>query len=526
MKTFEQYFYLFMSNFSLYLLLAFTILTPKRKAETDWFHPNIVLQHGKWEPIPEWSNDPKPPLPYDNKHLKNDTLIIVLIASYRETRCKDTLYNIFTKSAHPKRIRIAIIQQNDETDEDCLYAYCLLMNKNPNLKTSDFNKNNCPYFSNIKIRRMHSSEAKGPVYARAQQVSISYSSTNAHNPVHNFCTNKVAFVDNEDFCMQIDAHSDVAQNWDILMLFEWGKCKNEFAILSTYPSNIKDINRNSNKHWEMPHLCEASILGNGQVRNGRAKAAANLKYPIIAPLWAAGLSFSRCHAEKRVPNDPHLKHVFNGEEFSRGSRLWTNGYDFYSPTRAYIGTYYQQEKGSKGSWRVNHGELQVSNRRMATLLMFPNSDQSDEAVNALGFYGLGSVRTFEQYVNFSGVNTMLRKVDMGDKCIRKWVAFDDSGIKPVIVAMNEHRNQSEEEIVSEVKVNVVKVQMEDENVNGYFDNWFVSGVDGWSNRSVFGLCVFCMAFVCVIVGYFRYRRSIRKVFYKHKMSWKAEEHIV
>ena len=122
-------------------------------------------------------------------------------------------------------------------------------------------------------------------------------------------------MDDEDFCMQIDAHSDAAQNWDTQMLAEWGRCDNEYAVISTYPSNIKDIGKNSNKHWEMPHLCEAAILGMGQVRNGRARAAANLQRPIIAPLWAAGLSFSRCHAEKRVPNDIHLKHVFNGEEF-------------------------------------------------------------------------------------------------------------------------------------------------------------------------------------------------------------------
>ena len=33
----------------------------------------------------------------------------------------------------------------------------------------------------------------------------------------------------------------------------------------------------------------------------------------------------QCRAEKEVPNDKNLKQIFDGEEFSRGIRLWTHG---------------------------------------------------------------------------------------------------------------------------------------------------------------------------------------------------------
>ena len=59
---------------------------------------------------------------------------------------------------------------------------------------------------------------------------------------------------------------------------------------------------------------KASFHGAGVVSNGQARAAANLERPMIAPLWAAGLSFSRCHAERNVPNDVNLRHIFSGEE--------------------------------------------------------------------------------------------------------------------------------------------------------------------------------------------------------------------
>ena len=188
----------------------------------------------------------------------------------------------------------------------------------------------------------------------------------------------------------------------------------------------------------MPHLCEASIVGNGQVRNAQARAAANLERPILAPLWAAGLSFSRCHAELRVPNDINLKHVFNGEEYGRGSRLWTYGYDFYSVSRPYIGTYYGGQKGGKGWWSGNGTELKMSNDRLATLLLFPESDQSQKAYDNLGFYKLGTQRSYDKYMEWTGLNTKTKKVNMKRNCILKWVYWDDSKIKDEIIKYNNH----------------------------------------------------------------------------------------
>jgi hypothetical protein len=61
------------------------------------------------------------------------------------------------------------------------------------------------------------------------------------------------------------------------------------------------------------------------LRNGQASAAAGLTRPILGPLWAAGLSFMKCHAERNVPNDPLETGIFMGEEYARAARLYTNG---------------------------------------------------------------------------------------------------------------------------------------------------------------------------------------------------------
>lgn len=58
--------------------------------------------------------------------------------------------------------------------------------------------------------------------------------------------------------------------------------------------------------------------------------------PKLTTTWGAGYSFSKCHAERRVPYDPYLEKIFDGEEFSKMVRLWTNGYDVYTPRRGHL----------------------------------------------------------------------------------------------------------------------------------------------------------------------------------------------
>ena len=65
---------------------------------------------------------------------------------------------------------------------------------------------------------------------------------------------------------------------------------------------------------KVPHLCTAHFAGEFPF-NDRASAARWLKKPILAPLWAGGLSFSKCHAELRVPYDEKLIQIWTGFAF-------------------------------------------------------------------------------------------------------------------------------------------------------------------------------------------------------------------
>ena len=116
--------------------------------------------------------------------------------------------------------------------------------------------------------------------------------------------------------------------------------------------------------------------------------------PHLQPFWAAGYSFSKSHAVRRVPYDPHTAFLFHGEEFSRGARLWTSGYDlralrssaflhrpirstsrydFYSPSENLVFHHYNRKvrrPDTEGGERWNKGYkiLQRSGRRVHVVL--------------------------------------------------------------------------------------------------------------------------------------------------------------
>ncbi|CAK9002413.1 [Skp1-protein]-hydroxyproline N-acetylglucosaminyltransferase (Glycosyltransferase GnT51) (Skp1-HyPro GlcNAc-transferase) (UDP-GlcNAc:Skp1-hydroxyproline GlcNAc-transferase) (Skp1 GlcNAc-Tase) (UDP-GlcNAc:hydroxyproline polypeptide GlcNAc-transferase) [Durusdinium trenchii] len=379
---------------------------------------NIALVDGDWVQVAD-ENWGRPHAPYDDRWLHNDTTtVMVLVAALRETRLAATLLSAFDNADFPDRVRFGVVQQNGDGDPDCVEEVCAERGR-PVTKEVDpgsgavrfGNPNGCAEFDRIRVKRMHSSEARGPVFARGHQVEL---------------------LEDEDFCMQIDAHTVFKKGWDSLMLRQWAMTDNEFAVLSTYPTNYKDLNKNSNRHWEMPHICGVNMSPIGFVSNKQASAAANLDKPLLAPLWAAGLSFSRCHAVRWVPNDKNLKQVFSGEEFSRGARLWTHGYDFYSLSRPVIGVYYGNDKGGHGSWKHDRAESERSKARLMTLLQLPNSDQSTRAYDDLGKFTLGTRRTLDQYIAFSGVDT--RNAVAKDHCIVKYVPWDDTGLRERILA--------------------------------------------------------------------------------------------
>jgi hypothetical protein len=258
----------------------------------------------------------------------SDATIFISISSFRDYLCPITLFKMFTMAKYPNRLRPAVIQQNAADDVDCFDRYCEMMAEAGNYAVGS---RECPYSNIIKMKKIDASDARGPVWARAHASKL---------------------LEDEEYCLQIDSHMEFLPGWDVSMLEMWASTNNEYAILSTYVTDsndinsIKDISKGLNGLHEVPHLCIVGFHGSGGMpRNFGTKCMRMFPSPKLTnAVWGAGLSFSKCHAERKVPYDPYVPGIFDGEEWSRAVRFWTYGYDIYTPNRVYISHNYKKSQ--------------------------------------------------------------------------------------------------------------------------------------------------------------------------------------
>ena len=82
---------------------------------------------------------------------------------------------------------------------------------------------------------------------------------------------------------------------------------------------------------------------------------------------------------RNVPADFGARPTFLGENFSRATRLWSNGYVLYSPSGPVIAVRYEGDKGNGLSdWVTNDKEAEAVEERLRTLLRVLHSNQSVE----------------------------------------------------------------------------------------------------------------------------------------------------
>ena len=62
--------------------------------------------------------------------------------------------------------------------------------------------------------------------------------------------------------------------------------------------------------------------------------------PRFAPFVAAGYFVAHSDFLREVPFDPFLPWIFMGEEIIMSARLWTSGFDIFSPSQSVVGHMY------------------------------------------------------------------------------------------------------------------------------------------------------------------------------------------
>jgi len=305
--------------------------------------------------------------------------IFVSVASYRDDECRDTVADLFEFAKFPERIVVGVCQQNKEQEEDC-FDRC------PECKKRKERKQ-------IKVINFDSSDAKGPCFARFH------------------CSR---LWEGEEFYFQIDSHTTFIKHWDEMLIDQWRKARDPKAVLSTYPPENKELADIVKKNFtQFSKLCNGFMSDDGIPQFTAQILSTNKeRVPVPSGISSAGMLFFPGIALHDCPFDPFLNFLFFGEELLFSARLFTNGYNFYTPAVSVVGHHYER-KGKPKFWD-NKTHYRVCRdkaiKRVKHILgLIPLEQVDKEYRQQIDRYGLGSVRTIEDYWKYNGVDFKEKK---------------------------------------------------------------------------------------------------------------------
>lgn len=298
------------------------------------------------------------------KNTSEDT-IFVQIASYRDPELLPTIESCLQKAHNPGRLRFGICWQRSEKDQwpDIGHFY------------SD------PRFLILDVDY---SKSKGACWARSKTQTL---------------------YRGENFSLQIDSHSRFVDNWDKLLLDLWYDLSDPKAIFTGYPPSY--FPDSTEDKWDaVPHTCRVTRFTDPGTLSAQPHPVPDYKTrttPVNALHIAGGFIFGPGEINHTVPYDPEL--YFIGEESSLALRFFTHGYNMYHPHKNILYHFYLRKEYSK-HWSENPSWVEYSNvakKRLNALI--GKRDDID-----LGIYGLGSVRTLDDFIKYSGIDYHKNKI--------------------------------------------------------------------------------------------------------------------
>jgi hypothetical protein len=324
----------------------------------------------------------------------NDS-IFVSIASYRDNECAPTVYDMFEKAKSPKSIFVGIVEQHDATQGD---PSCMPKEWEAQCQHAGW----CPS-DNLRFRRIAPKDAKGPTYGRYIG-ALMYAG--------------------ERFYMMIDSHNRFVTHWDHIAITMYLGINAPKPVLSHYPEawhNPKVQGSPPNPPLDgrgtTTYLCKARVLPNlGYLRlDGFVVSKRKTCRP--QPWAAAGFLFAYGRLLSEVPFDPHLDFVFDGEEILYSARMWTSGWDMFSPSEAILYHYYYRH-GAPRFWSLLPADYNqrkaAAERRIQYLLELYKfnttdfliaRDTTEVAVTVeKDKYGLGKARRIDEWYSWIGMD--------------------------------------------------------------------------------------------------------------------------
>ena len=290
--------------------------------------------------------------------------IFISIASYRDPELERTIHSAIDNAANPDELYFGVVIQEFEKEM-------------PDLS----------WVKNISLVQIHPKFARGAGYARSIAMDL---------------------YEDQDYYLQIDSHTLFEKNWDLLCIEQHNKAqeiaKNNKVILSHFPmpyyvetNNKISIIKKSKIQLPYPTKQIPKLTKRNEWTAERIELS-NKNIPEESTTLLAGFIFTTGNIVKEIPYDPEI--VFFGEELCFALRAWTRGWDIYSPCKIILYHFYTRERYSK-IWKdrniraVSWKELEsISKEKQKNILC--GIEQ--------GIYGLGNIRSIEDYERITGLN--------------------------------------------------------------------------------------------------------------------------
>jgi hypothetical protein len=217
--------------------------------------------------------------------------LFVAIASYRDPEVLNTVRWLVERACHPEKLRIVVLEQNEPHDAS--------------VKSLGLPQ--------VEVIEMPASEARGPLYARAL-LREQYSG--------------------EDIYVQLDSHLWPRPHWDAAALQDLQQCP-AGSVLTNYPNGYDRRNPDGPKDERPTRLSSAGWYDNG-ARKLEAHTYASTGKPTPERYCAAGFYFGAPPPRWQGELLELTKDLFYGEESIVAARLWTEGCQFYAPSRQIV----------------------------------------------------------------------------------------------------------------------------------------------------------------------------------------------
>ena len=281
--------------------------------------------------------------PWDQEYLRRmpkrrkDGSVFLSLASYRDENCLNTITWAYEKAKNPEMLNVGLVQQNcvenciggilDKfgntedvpPDDDCHKLFC----------ESEIGRKHCAA-GRVRALHINEDESLGPYAAR-------------------YFASKLWF--GEEWYMQVDAHMTFLQDWDAISIEMLQKAPTKKPVISHYPPDDKSDLEMLKRQGHTSRLCGAdfadSDLEDQIIRLGMTHGGPSTDAPRFAPYIAAGYFVAHSSFLSEVPFDPFLPWIFMGEEIIMSARMWTSGYDIYSPRTSVVGHIYFRRKKPK-----------------------------------------------------------------------------------------------------------------------------------------------------------------------------------